>query len=85
MQIDQEDHSINEKKGERSQKGVSHYEIQKYCCLFSPLQMHHVYVEQHDGQVTNPSIKYSYYAKVFNEEFNLSFSYPKSDTCSICT
>ena len=30
---------------------------------------------------SNPTVKY---AKIFNEEFNLSFGYPKSDTCGQC-
>lgn len=29
-------------------------------------------------------MKYSYYAKIFNEKFNLSFGYPKTDTCGAC-
>lgn len=43
--------------------------------------MHRLYVQEHEGQA---GISYSYYAKVFNEEFNLSFGYPKSDTCGVC-
>lgn len=46
--------------------------------------MHRLYVKEHEEQVATPTIKYSYYAKVFNEEFNLSFGYPKSDTCGVC-
>ena len=29
-------------------------------------------------------MKYHYYNKVFNENFNLSFGYPKTDTCGTC-
>ena len=45
--------------------------------------MHRLYVKEHEGQVATSIIKYSYYAKIFNEEFNL-FGYPKSDTCGVC-
>ena len=52
--------------------------------LLSIVEMHRLYVQEHEGQVANPRVKYSYYAKVFNEEFNLSFGYPKSDVCGAC-
>ena len=68
----------------------SHYSRNKnkHCKYLSPLlsiaEMHRLYVKEHEGQVATPIIKYNYYAKIFNEEFNLSFGYPKSDTCGVC-
>ena len=60
----------------------------KHCKYLSPLpsiaEMHRLHVKEQERQVATPIIKYSYYAKIFNEEFNLSFGYPKSDTCGVC-
>ena len=45
--------------------------------------MYRLYVEKYeDSSETYSRVKYHYYSKVFNE-FNLSFGYPKPDTCSI--
>ena len=52
--------------------------------LLSITEMHRLYVEKHEDSSEMPCVKYHYYAKVFNEEFNLSFGYPKSDTCGTC-
>ena len=46
--------------------------------------MHQLYVEKYEGGVKNSVVKYHYYNKVFNENFNLSFRYPKTDTCGTC-
>ena len=46
--------------------------------------MHRLYVEKYESGSNKPQVKYHYYAKVFNEDFNLSFGYPKSDTCPTC-
>lgn len=48
--------------------------------------MYRLYIE--DCKETNKSenflIKKSTYARIFSTKFNLSFSHPKSDTCSTC-
>lgn len=54
--------------------------------LLSVAAMHHMYVDtcKYEGGADMPLVKYHHYSKVFNEEFNLSFGYPKSDTCGTC-
>ena len=52
--------------------------------LLSVAEMHRLYVEKYEGGVKNSVVKYHYYNKVFNENFNLSFGYPKTDTCGTC-
>lgn len=37
-----------------------------------------------DKKAMKPKLKYSYYLTVFNNEFNLSFGQPRTDTCPIC-
>ena len=32
----------------------------------------------------NSGVKYSFYLRVFNTQFNLSFHYPKTDICRVC-
>ena len=46
--------------------------------------MHRMYVDKYEGGADKPLVKYHYYSKVFNEDFNLSFGDPKSDTCGTC-
>lgn len=52
--------------------------------VLSVAAMHHMYVDKHEGGADKPLVKYHYYLKVFNDESNLSFGYPKSDTCGTC-
>ena len=52
--------------------------------VLSVAEIHRLYVEQYEGGHNKPLVSYPYYARVFNEEFNLSFGYPKSYTCSTC-
>ena len=52
--------------------------------VLSVAAMHRMYVDKHEGGANKPLVKYHYYLKVFNDEFNLSFGYPKSDTCGTC-
>ena len=42
--------------------------------------MHQLFREKHP----NETISYETYRKVFNNEYNISFGYPRSDTCSKC-
>ena len=42
------------------------------------------YVERHESSSSNALVKYSYYLKTFNEDFNFSLGYPKTDTCGTC-
>ena len=52
--------------------------------LLSIAEMHRLYVKKYEGGGEKPLVKYHYYSKVFNEEFNFSFGYPKTDTCGTC-
>ena len=51
-------------------------------------RMYLLYLEKHEPQVKDsgdkPQVKEWLYRKIFNEEFNLSFGYPRSDTCETC-
>ena len=68
----------------------SHYSRNKSqrCKYLSPLlsiaEMHRLYIDKYEPGAEKPSVKYSYYSKVFNSEFNLSFGHPKTDTCPTC-
>ena len=65
----------------------SHYKSQrrKYLSsLLSVAEMHRSYVDKYEQGAEKPSVSYSYYAKVFNSEFNLGFGQPKTDTCPNC-
>ena len=68
----------------------SHYssgksKARKYLApLLSVAEMHRLYVEKHESNSETPLVKYSYYAKYFNSEFNLTFGRPKVDTCPTC-
>ena len=46
--------------------------------------MHELYTEKHEENHENPLVSYDYYLTYFNQNFNFSFGYPKSDTCSTC-
>ena len=50
--------------------------------------MYLLYLEKHEPQVKDsgdkPQVKEWLYRKIFNEEYNLSFGYPRSDTCETC-
>ena len=52
--------------------------------LLSVAEMHRLYVEKYEHNSEMPIVKYSYYAKIFNTEFNLAFGSPKIDTCPTC-
>ena len=47
-------------------------------------QMYRLYVAKHEPQADKPIVKEWLYRKIFNEQFNLSFGYPRSDTCQLC-
>ena len=47
-------------------------------------QMHELYVQKYEAGVERPIVSYHYYLKYFQENFNLSFGYPRTDTCSTC-
>ena len=50
--------------------------------------MYQLYLEKYEPGVIEtgmkPEVKEWLYRKIFNEEFNLSFGYPRSDTCETC-
>ena len=52
--------------------------------LLSVAEMHRLYTEKYERENEKPIVKYHYYSRIFNEEFNLSFGHPKSDTCGTC-
>ncbi|CAG9785725.1 unnamed protein product [Diatraea saccharalis] len=70
----------------------SHYSRSKnmHKLYLSPLlnvtKMHSLYLEMCDKEnlPEKYNIKKSTYSKIFVTEFNLSFGYPKSDTCATC-
>ena len=68
----------------------SHYSRQKnkrrryLSPLLSVREMHRMYLANYETSSQASTVKYHYYSKIFNEEFNLSFGYPKSDTCGTC-
>ena len=51
-------------------------------------RMYGLYLQKYEPQVSEtvakPHVKQWLYRKIFNEEFNLSFGYPCSDTCEKC-
>jgi len=56
-------------------------------------KLYHMYLEKYEtelyiklknGEKIKPIVKYPFFAKHFNENFNLSFGSPKSDTCQTC-
>lgn len=51
-------------------------------------RMYLLYQEKYEPQIMEsggkPEVKEWLYRKIFNEEFNLSFGYPRSDTCETC-
>ena len=51
-------------------------------------RMYQLYLQKYEPQVqevqAKPEVKEWLYRKIFNEEFNLSFGYPRSDTCETC-
>ena len=46
--------------------------------------MYELYVEKFEPGVEKPLVSYKLYLRHFNENFNISFGYPRSDTCSTC-
>ena len=69
----------------------SHYSrsYQNQCCKYlSPFltvaEMYGLYVQKHEVDAEDPVVSYNFYLKYFNENFNLSFGYPKTDTCGTC-
>ena len=46
--------------------------------------MHELYLEEYEPGVEKPLVSYDYYLQYFNQNFNISFGYPKTDTCSMC-
>ena len=51
-------------------------------------RMYLMYLEKYESQASSsgakPQVKEWLYRKIFNEEYNLSFGYPRSDTCETC-
>jgi len=49
--------------------------------------MHHLYLEKYEPELDEgekPHVMEWLYWKIFNEEFNYGFGYPRSDTCEKC-
>jgi len=50
-------------------------------------RMHRLYLEKHEPDLQDgekPKVKEWLYQKIFTEEFNIGFRYPRSDTCETC-
>ena len=50
-------------------------------------RMYLLYLEKYDPDLKEedqPQVKEWLYRKIFNEEYNISFGYPRSDTCEKC-
>ena len=47
-------------------------------------RMYALYLQKYEPDVNEHQVKEWIYRKIFNEEFNLSFGYPRSDTCETC-
>ena len=69
----------------------SHYSQSSNCSReylpegLSIAEMHRLYLAQYEPQAGDkPAVKEWLYRKVFNEDFNLGFGYPQSDTCQLC-
>ena len=52
--------------------------------ILSVADMHELYVKKYETGARSPVVSYSFYLKYFNENFNLCFGYPKTDTCGTC-
>ncbi|CAI6374563.1 unnamed protein product [Macrosiphum euphorbiae] len=80
-------------------KCISHYSRQdnnekRYLSAeLSVHKMYEMYIEKYEpdiyeilinGRKAKPIVKYPYFLKYFNNNFNLSFGNPKSDTCQTC-
>lgn len=64
---------------------ASHYSFEKTKKIYlseelNLAKMHHLYKEAYPQY----PISYEKYRIIFNTKFNISFGYPRSDTCSIC-
>ena len=49
--------------------------------LLSVAEMHDLYLKKYEADADKPTVSYS---KYFNENFNMSFRYPRADTCGTC-
>lgn len=63
----------------------SHFALKKSKKMYLPedlsiKKMYNLYQESYSEQATS----YELYRKIFNERFNISFGYPRCDTCSTC-
>ena len=50
-------------------------------------RMYQLYLEKHEPDIQDgekPKVKEWLYRKIFTEEFNIGFGYPRSDTCETC-
>lgn len=64
---------------------IAHYLAKDYHFLSSELtarKMYDLFIVKHPD--TDTIIKYEFYVKYFNENFNLKFGRPQIDTCAFC-
>ena len=52
--------------------------------LLNVAEMHDLYLKKYEPDAAKPIVSYSYYLKYFNENFNISYGYPRADTCGTC-
>lgn len=63
---------------------TSHYSLHDTTKIYLPedlniKKMHKMFCQEH-----NSAVSYESYRTIFNNEFNIAFGYPRSDTCSAC-
>ena len=64
---------------------AKHNKRRKYLSpLLNVAEMHDLYLKKYEPDAAKPIVSYSYYLKYFNENFNMSFGYPRADTCGTC-
>ena len=82
-QVDTHIRSFPTMKSHYSRK--KHSRHRKYLSpQLSVTQMHELYVQKYEPNAKKPLVTYSFYWKYFNENFNITFGYPRSDTCGMC-
>ena len=82
-QVDQHIRSFPAMKSHYSRS--HHNQCRKYLSPFlNVAEMHSLYIQRYKIDAEDPVVSYNFYLKYFNKNFNLSFGYPKSDTCGTC-
>lgn len=62
----------------------SELSISKLYSLYLEKYEFDVFEKLKKGEKVKPTVKYEFFSQYFNKNFNLSFGYPKTDTCQTC-